>query len=54
MYTFAQLPVGTYEIHVKGTNFKEFVAKNVEVHTSTTTDISPKLDIGSASETITV
>ncbi len=54
VYTFAQLPVGTYEIHVKGTNFKEFVAKNVEVHTSTTTDISPKLDIGSASETITV
>ena len=54
VYTFAQLPVGTYEVHVKQASFKEFVAKNVEVHTSTTTEISPKLDIGSATETITV
>jgi hypothetical protein len=54
VYTFAQLPVGTYELHVKQASFKEFVAKNVEVHTSTTTEISPKLDIGSATETITV
>jgi hypothetical protein len=54
VYTFAQLPVGTYEVHVKKAAFKEFVAKGVEVHTSTTTELSPKLDIGSASETITV
>jgi hypothetical protein len=54
VYTFAQLPVGTYEVHVKKSSFKEFVAKGVEVHTSTTTELNPKLDIGAASETITV
>ena len=54
VYTFAQLPVGSYEVHVKRSSFKEFVAKGVEVHTSTTTELSPKLDVGSASETITV
>jgi Carboxypeptidase regulatory-like domain/TonB-dependent Receptor Plug Domain len=54
VYTFAQLPVGTYEVHVKKSTFKEFVAKGVEVHTSTTTELNPKLDVGSASETITV
>ncbi len=54
VYIFAQLPVGNYEVHVKKASFKEFVAKGVEVHTSTTTEVSPKLDVGSASETITV
>ena len=54
VYTFAQLPVGIYEIHVKGSSFKEYVAKGVEIHTSTTTQLNPKLDVGSASETITV
>jgi hypothetical protein len=54
VYTFAQLPVGIYEVHVKKASFKEFVAKGVEVHTSTTTELNPKLDVGSASETITV
>src|ERR1039457_2581599 len=54
VYTFAQLPVGIYEVHVKKASFKEFVAKGVEVHTSTTTELNPKLDVVSASETITV
>src|SRR5579871_1936066 len=34
VYVFAQLPVGTYQLSVKKDSFKEFVAKNVEVHTS--------------------
>ena len=54
LYVFAQLPVGTYQLSIKKDSFKEFVAKNVEVHTSTTTDVSPKLDLGAASETVTV
>jgi hypothetical protein len=54
VYTFAQLPVGAYEVHIKQSSFKEFVAKSVEVHTSTTTELNPKLEVGSASETITV
>src|ERR1700688_4555893 len=31
-YSFAQLPVGTYEIQVKQGSFKEFVTRGVEVH----------------------
>jgi len=54
VYIFAQLPVGTYQLTIKKASFKEFVAKDVEVHTSTTTDISTKLDVGAASETVTV
>src|SRR5450631_4570046 len=34
VYTLAQLPVGTYDIAVKKSSFKEFLAKGVEVHTS--------------------
>jgi len=54
VYVFAQLPVGTYQVEVKKASFKDFIAKNVEVHTSTTTELSPKLDVGAASETVTV
>src|SRR6266849_468410 len=53
-YTFAQLPIGTYEIHVKQGSFKEFITKGVEVHTSTVTEINAKLEMGSASEMVTV
>lgn len=54
VYTFAQLPVGTYNVEVKKASFKDFLAKDVEVHTSTTTEANAKLAVGSASETITV
>src|SRR5215475_8931996 len=37
VYNFAQLPVGTYSIKVTEANFKDYVAKGVEVHTSSTT-----------------
>jgi len=54
VYNFAQLPVGTYQITVTQSNFKDYVAKGVEVHTSTTTDLSAKLELGSQAETVTV
>jgi Carboxypeptidase regulatory-like domain len=54
VFTFAQLPVGTYDVTVKKSSFKEFVAKGVEVHTSTNTEVNAKLDVGSATETVTV
>ncbi len=38
VFTFAQLPVGRYEIHVKQASFKDFVERDVEVHTSTPTE----------------
>jgi hypothetical protein len=54
VFTVAQLPVGTYEVHVKHGNFKEFVAKGVEVHTSSVTQLNAQLALGAASETVTV
>ena len=54
VYSVAQLPVGTYEIHVKHASFKEFIAKSVEVHTSTTTESNAKLELGAATEMVTV
>ena len=49
-----QLPAGTYEVHVAQGNFKEYVETGVEVHTSTTTEVKPVLQVGGASEKVTV
>src|SRR5690242_16144115 len=38
-FTFAQLPVGTYEVQVSQGNFKQFVETGVVVHTSTATQV---------------
>jgi len=54
VYSFAQLPVGRYEVHVKQGNYKEFVAKGVEVHTSSSTVVDAKLELGQVSESVTV
>jgi hypothetical protein len=54
VYSFAQLTAGTYEIHVKHASFKEFIAKSVEVHVSTVTELNAKLELGAATEMVTV
>src|SRR5271154_2797849 len=51
-FTFAQLPVGVYNIQIKQAGFKEFIAKNVEVHTSTTTEVNAQLIVGAVTETM--
>jgi hypothetical protein len=53
-YSFPVVNVGRYEITVKAGSFKEFVAKNVEVHVSTTTEVNGKLELGSSSDIVTV
>lgn len=53
-FTFPQMTVGTYEVRVKHPSFKEFVAKGVEVHTSTAAEVNAKLELGAASEMVTV
>ncbi len=53
-FTVAQLPVGTYEVDVEQGNFKKYVAQNVQVHTSTDTELNATLTVGDASETVTV
>jgi len=53
-YSFSVVNVGSYEITVKATNFKEFVAKNVEVHVSTQTEVNATLVLGASTEFVTV
>src|SRR5690242_4579978 len=53
-FTFAQLPVGTYEVRVKQGNFKEFVETGVVVHTSTSTQVPVVMQIGQVSQQVTV
>lgn len=53
-FVFAQLPIGTYEIHVTQGNFKEFVETGIVVHTSTNTEVPVVMQVGGASQTVTV
>src|ERR1700731_1636811 len=53
-FTFGNVSVGTYELTVKAGNFKEYVAKDVEVHVSTTTEVNARLHLGAATEVISV
>jgi hypothetical protein len=53
-FTFAQLPIGTYVVHVKQGNFKEFIETGVIVHTSTNTEVHAILQVGSQTQVVTV
>jgi hypothetical protein len=54
VYSIPKLPVGKYELIVKVSGFKRFVAEDVEVHTSTITEVNAQLALGTSSETVTV
>jgi len=53
-FTFAQLPIGTYDVHVTQGNFKEYVETGVAVHVSTNTEVHAILQIGAQTQTVTV
>src|SRR6266481_1161998 len=53
-YSFPAVSVGVYEVIVKAGSFKEFLARNVEVHVSTATEVDAKLELGASNETVTV
>ncbi|HET8636526.1 MAG TPA: carboxypeptidase regulatory-like domain-containing protein, partial [Acidobacteriaceae bacterium] len=53
-FTFAQLPVGTYEVTVTQSNFKEFTETGVVVHTSTPTEVPVVMQVGQVSQKVTV
>jgi hypothetical protein len=53
-YSVPQLLVGKYEVVIKVPGFKRFVAKDVEVHTSTITEVNAQLALGTSSDTVTV
>jgi hypothetical protein len=54
-YVVTSLPPGTYEVHVKQTSFAEFIAKDVELHVSSSYDVNAQLKLAkTANEQITV
>lgn len=53
-YAFADLPAGTYDLKVKQANFKEYISRGVQLFVSSTATVNVKLEVGSASEQMTV
>jgi hypothetical protein len=53
-YTLAQLPVGTYELSVTVPGFKKYVRQGLAVQVAQTLRIDIALEVGSASESVTV
>ncbi|MEP6924057.1 MAG: carboxypeptidase regulatory-like domain-containing protein, partial [Pyrinomonadaceae bacterium] len=54
LYTVPDLSIGIYRVSVAGTGFKESVVGNVTVNVATTTRQDFKLEVGQASEVVTI
>ncbi|MFM2124039.1 MAG: hypothetical protein RL328_490, partial [Acidobacteriota bacterium] len=53
-YTLAQLPAGTYELTAAAAGFKNFIRTNISLQVAQVLRLDVPLDIGSASESVTV
>lgn len=53
-FVFAQLPIGTYDVKASQGGFKDFVETGIVVHTSTATSVPVVMQVGGASQTVTV
>jgi Carboxypeptidase regulatory-like domain len=53
-YTFAQLPPGAYEMTVTVPGFKNFIRQNIVVQATQTVRIDAVLEVGAATESVTV
>jgi hypothetical protein len=53
-YTISSLPAGSYELRVEAHGFKKFVLQRVQVRLLQTTRVDAALEIGAASDTVTV
>ncbi len=53
-YVVPELSAGTYDVSVKGPNFKESVIKGVELFVSSTATVNATLEVGRTTETVTV
>jgi len=53
-YTLAQLPFGQYELSVAVPGFKKFIRQNLLVEVAQTLRVDATLEVGSASEAVTV
>lgn len=53
-YTISQLPVGTYQLSVTAPGFKTFIRSDITVQVAGIVRIDPQLEVGAATESITV
>src|SRR5690242_14019643 len=53
-YTLAQLPAGTYELSVSVAGFKKYLRQNITVEVAQTVRIDVGLEVGTATESVTV
>lgn len=53
-YTISRIPPGVYEVKVTASNFKTSVAANVKVDVGSNVPLDVTLEIGGASETVTI
>lgn len=53
-YTISSLPAGSYELRVEAPGFKKFVLQRVQVQLLQTTRFDAALEIGAATDTVTV
>lgn len=53
-FNFLQVPVGNYTLTGTKEGFKTLTQKNVQVHVATVTTTAVRLDVGAATETVTV
>ncbi len=53
-YSVTDIPTGTYKVSVTAPNFKAFVTNDVHVDVATTDTVNAQLQIGAASDTVTV
>ena len=53
-YTFAELPFGTYELSITVPGFKKYVRENLTVQVAQTLRVDATLEVGSATEAVTV
>jgi hypothetical protein len=53
-YTLPQMPIGSYELTVTVAGFKKFVRQNITVQATQTVRVDVTLEVGSATESVTV
>ena len=53
-YTLSSLPIGTYELSVTVTGFKKYVRPDIQVQVAGTARVDAQLQVGAATESITV
>jgi hypothetical protein len=53
-FVFPEVAIGVYEISVKKSGFKSYLAKGVEVHVASIAQIEAKLNVGATTETMEV